>query len=99
MIVAWNNWRMRHRHPVCLALHAIAIPMLVLAGVLVVVQLLGGAWNLWWRPVGLLAVSYVLQWIGHTIEGNDMGEVILLKKLLRRPYVAVAGQYKGADHD
>lgn len=45
---------------------------------------------MWWRPVGLLVVSYALQWIGHRVEGNDMGEVILIKKWLGRPYVAVA---------
>ncbi len=89
MLAAWKNWRQRHRHPASLGLHAVAVPMLVLAGVLVVVQLIDGAWHLWWRPVGLVVASYVLQWIGHAIEGNDMGEVILIKKLLGRPYVAV----------
>ena len=64
--------------------------MLVLAGVLIVLQLFDGAWGLWWRPVGLLMVSYLLQWIGHTIEGNDMGEMILIKKWLGRPYLAIA---------
>lgn len=68
----------------------VAIPMLPLAGVLALIQLLDGAWSMWWRPVGLFAFSYVLQWIGHRVEGNDMGETILVKKLLGRPYVAVA---------
>lgn len=90
MFAAWRNWRERHRHPASLALHAVAIPMLVLAGVLVVVQLIEGAWGLWWRPAGLVAASYVLQWIGHAIEGNDMGELIVIKKLMGKPYVAVA---------
>ncbi len=85
-----NNWRERHRHPASLVLHLVAIPMLPVAGVLAVVQLADGAWNLWWRPAGLFALSYLLQWIGHLIEGNDMGEVILIKKLLGKPYVAVA---------
>ena len=64
--------------------------MLVLAAVLGAVQLANGAWSLWWRPVGLLIISYALQWIGHRIEGNDMGELILIKKMLGRPYVTVA---------
>lgn len=99
MLAAWNNWRMRHRHPVSLALHAIAIPMLVLAGVLVVAQLWDAAWSLWWRPAALVVGSYVLQAIGHAIEGNDMGEVILIKKLLGKPYVAFASQSRGAEHE
>ncbi|MCC7291989.1 MAG: DUF962 domain-containing protein [Phycisphaerales bacterium] len=85
-----NNWRARHRHPISLALHLVAIPMLPAAGVLAAVQLADGAWFLWWRPVGLFGLSYLLQWIGHRIEGNDMGEVILIKKLLGKPYVAIA---------
>lgn len=68
--------------------------MLPLAAVMVVVQLLDGAWNLWWRPVGLFVISYLLQWVGHFIEGNDMGELILIKKLLGKPYVAVAARYE-----
>ena len=74
-----------------------AIPMLVATGVLIVVQLVEGAWSLWWRPVSLIALSYLLQWIGHWIEGNDMGEVILIKKALGRPYVAVSPRYTSSD--
>jgi uncharacterized membrane protein YGL010W len=90
MIALWRNWRERHRHPVSLALHALAIPMLPVAGVLAVAQLIDGAWSLWWRPVGLIAISYFLQWVGHRVEGNDMGEIILIKKMLGRPFVAVS---------
>ena len=64
--------------------------MLPLAGYLVIVQLHDAAWSLWWRPVGLAVLSYALQWLGHRIEGNDMGEMVLLKKLLGRPYVSIA---------
>lgn len=67
--------------------------MLPLTAALIVMQLLDGAWSLWWRPVGLFVVSYALQWVGHLIEGNDMGELILIKKQLGKPYVAVAPRY------
>jgi len=85
-----HRWLVRHQHPASLLLHAIAIPMLPLAGYLVIVQLQDAAWSLWWRPVGLVVLSYALQWFGHRVEGNDMGEMVLLKKLLGRPYVSVA---------
>ncbi|GJM25224.1 MAG: hypothetical protein DHS20C16_16390 [Phycisphaerae bacterium] len=84
-----SNWLERHRHRASLWLHAIGIPMLVFGLVLGGWQLLYGMWGLWWRPVGLITVSYILQWIGHRIEGNDMGEIILIKKLLGMPYIAV----------
>ena len=84
-----SNWLERHRHPTSLWLHAIGIPMLVFGLVLGGWQLIHGMWSLWWRPVGLIVVSYILQWIGHRVEGNDMGEIILVKKLLGMPYIAV----------
>ncbi|MGB0714433.1 MAG: Mpo1-like protein [Phycisphaerae bacterium] len=91
----YQNWRERHQHPVSFGLHLIAIPLMPLAGVLVVIQLMEGAWHLWWRPLALLIVSYVIQWIGHLIEGNDMGELILVKKALGKPYIAIAPRYQG----
>ena len=87
------NWRLRHQHPTSFVLHWVAIPMLISAGCLAVWQLCRGEWSLWYRPVILIAVSYLLQWIGHRIEGNDMGEVILVKRFLKKPYVAVSPRY------
>lgn len=87
-----RNWLERHQHPANRTLHAVGIPLLAAALVLALVQLLQWRWDLWWRPVGLIALSYLLQWWGHRTEGNDLGEVILLKRLLRRPYVAVASR-------
>jgi hypothetical protein len=43
----------------------------------------------------LLVAGYLLQWIGHRIEGNDMGELILVRRWLGRPYVAVSPKYGG----
>ncbi len=85
-----DNWLQRHRHPGSLLLHAIGIPLTIWAVVLAGQQLAAWRWDLWWRPVGLLVGGYLLQWVGHRIEGNDMGEIILIKKALGRPYVAVA---------
>jgi len=67
--------------------------MLPIAAVLAVVQLVEWRWDLWWRPVGLLVFSYLLQWIGHRIEGNDLGEVVFIKRLLGLPYVAISPRY------
>ena len=83
------RWLERHQHPVSFWLHMIGIPLTLTALVVALVQLKLDRWDLWWRPLGLVIVSYVLQWIGHCLEGNDMGEIILLKKLLGRPYVAI----------
>lgn len=89
-----KNWLERHQNPVSLALHAVGIPLTILALVVAGVQLAAWRWDLWWRPAGLLVAGYLLQWIGHVIEGNDMGEVILVKKWLGRPYTAVSPRYR-----
>lgn len=94
---AWlARWLERHRHPASFRLHLIGIPLTLAAVVIALVQLKLGRWDLWWRPVVLLALGYALQWLGHRLEGNDMGEMILLKRLRRRPYVAVSPRYAAA---
>ncbi len=91
---AWLvNWLARHQHPVSFWLHVVGIPMAVACIPLAVVQLARGEWHLWWRPAALLAGGYFLQWIGHRIEGNDMGEMILVKRMLGKPYKAISPRY------
>ncbi|HPF38617.1 MAG TPA: DUF962 domain-containing protein [Phycisphaerae bacterium] len=89
-----KNWLKRHQHPVSFWLHMIGIPLTIAAIPLAIVQLVNDQWDLWWRPVALIVGGYFLQWVGHLIEGNDMGELILIKKWRGRPYVAVAPQYQ-----
>lgn len=84
----------RHQHRASQVLHALGIPLTLAAVGLAAVQLQQWRWDLWWRPVSLLLIGYALQWLGHRIEGNDMGEVILVKRLLGRPYLAVAPRYQ-----
>ena len=85
---AWlTNWLERHQHPTSLILHVIGIPLTIASVVLAGIQLAQWRWDLWWRPAALLGIGYFLQWLGHRLEGNDMGEVILIKRALGRPYV------------
>lgn len=70
------SWVERHRHPVNLWLHVVGIP---LAFVGPVVAMTKGA-VVW--ALAMLALGYVLQFLGHAVEGNDAGELILVKKLL-----------------
>ena len=64
--------------------------MTILAGVLVVVQLWAWAWDLWWRPAVLAVAGYGLQWIGHRIEGNTMGELIPVLRLMGKPHLMIS---------
>ena len=81
------NWMERHQHPVSFALHIVGIPMTVIAVGFLLFQ-----W--WWTAATLFVIGYLIQFIGHAIEGNDAGELILVKKLLGKPYVAVVPRQK-----
>ena len=73
------DWISRHRHPVSFALHVVGIPAcFVAAPVLAILRA-------WW-PAGIAFVGgYVLQFVGHFIEGNASGEEILLRRILKMP--------------
>lgn len=74
-------------------LHYVGIPLAVAALVLAAYQLVLWRWDLWWRPAAMLVAGYVLQYVGHRFEGNDLGEVVVIKRLLGRPYCAVSPRY------
>jgi hypothetical protein len=61
----------------------VGIPMTIVAVGLAVL----GRWD-WFA--GLFLLGYGLQFIGHAIEGNDAGELILVKKALGMKYVDIA---------
>lgn len=82
-----ENWLERHQHPTSFALHMVGIPMTVVG--------VGFAlFTWWWTAAALFVGGYALQFIGHAIEGNDAGELILVKKMLGLPYVAVVPREK-----
>jgi uncharacterized membrane protein YGL010W len=94
-----SNWLERHQSPISFWLHVVGIPLTIMAVILAIWQLYlvqtdSTYWGLWWRPALLLVLGYVLQYIGHVYEGNDMGEVVLIKKWLGKPYVAVSPRYQ-----
>ena len=76
LLARWHGWRSRHHNPVSLALHMVGIPACFLAAPLMLIL---GQW-LW--AVTLFVGGYVLQFLGHFIEGNRSGEEMLLRKLL-----------------
>ena len=44
----------------------------------------------WYCGVGAIVLGYFLQWVGHRVEGNDVGEFIPVKRMLGLPVVAIA---------
>jgi Protein of unknown function (DUF962) len=85
------NWLERHQHPFNRAIHLAGIPLaLVVAPVL----LFAAPW--YWAALAFVG-GYVLQWIGHRVEGNDVGEWAAIKRCLGWPYVAVAPRRQKRD--
>lgn len=67
----------RHKHPVNAILHIFGVPM-VFYGVFV---LFTGDFRVGW---GLFVLGYLLQYLGHKAQGNEVGEVTLIKKIWKR---------------
>ena len=75
-----RNYIERHRHPVNQLLHLVGVPLTFIASPIILFS--HGAL----LAAGSFVAGYVLQFIGHAIEGNDAGELILIKKRLGKPY-------------
>ena len=78
-----ENYIERHQHPLNQVLHLVGVPLTFVVSLI---------W--WWQgspswALGAFVGGYVLQFVGHAIEGNDAGETILVKKALGLPYVAI----------
>lgn len=82
----YRGWRSRHQLPFNFAIHLVGIPLALSSLVLFVVLP-------WYCGAAALFLGYLLQWVGHRAEGNDVGELIPVKRLLGLPYVAVAPQF------
>jgi hypothetical protein len=66
----------RHSHPLNAALHIIGVPLAFY-----------GLFKLFSDPgegFGMLFVGYLLQYLGHRAQGNEVGEVTLIKKVWGR---------------
>jgi hypothetical protein len=83
---ALHNWRERHQHPFNFWIHMVGIPLAV-AGVVLFLVL---PWSMWYWALAAFVAGYILQWIGHRVEGNDLGEWAAIKRLLGLPYVGIA---------
>ncbi len=88
-----TNYVQRHTHPLNRLLHLLGLTLTFVVTVVLVIRGVE-----WWWAVSSFAVGYVLQFLGHAIEGNDAGEVVLVKKWLGRPYREFApGREPGSD--
>jgi hypothetical protein len=47
----------------------------------------------WYWGLSFFVVGYFLQYLGHKMEGNDVGEWAGIKKMLGLPYVGVSPRW------
>jgi len=84
---ALKNWLERHRHPFNFYIHLLGIPCAV-AGVVLLFFLP------WYWGDAAIVLGYVLQYAGHAVEGNDVGEWAGIKRMLGLPFVAIAPRWQ-----
>jgi hypothetical protein len=82
-----NGWLVRHQNPFNYYIHLLGIPIAV-AGIPLLFL------TDWYWGVGAIVLGYFLQWVGHRVEGNDVGEWAGIKRLLGLPYVAISPRYQ-----
>lgn len=70
------DYLQRHAHPVNAILHIIGVPA-VIWGVFSLIQ---GSFS---QGIFLIVIGYFFQYLGHKAQGNEVGEVTLIKKCLR----------------
>ena len=58
-----ENYKAKHRHPVNKLSHSIGIPMIVISLPLFLIN--------WRWALGLFVVGWILQFVGHIVEGNQ----------------------------
>ncbi len=83
------NWLLRHRHPINFPIHLVAIPTTVVGVMLLF-------FVPWYWGVAAFVLGYLLQYVGHIVEGNDLGEWAGIKKMLGLPYVDMSPRWKEA---
>ena len=66
----------RHAHPVNALLHLIGVPMVFYGFYCFLEKMLA-------EGLAFIALGYLFQYLGHRAQGNEVGEVTLIKKCLQ----------------
>jgi uncharacterized membrane protein YGL010W len=85
-----QNWFARHRDPGSFVLHMIGIPPTILGVLMIPIYVFLFSVPLFLFALACFVGGYLIQFLGHALEGTDPGEIILLKRKLGRSYVDVA---------
>ena len=90
-----EGWRLRHQLPINFWLHMVGIPMALGGVVLFILSFFSDLQ--WYWGVAAFFLGYLLQYIGHCFEGNDLGEWAGIKRLFGLPYVGISPRWNPED--
>ncbi|MCA1685654.1 MAG: DUF962 domain-containing protein [Planctomycetia bacterium] len=84
------DWLQRHRNPLSFLLHMVGIPPTLLGVLLIPVYVYCLSVPIFLFALGLFVGGYLVQFLGHALEGSDPGEIIYFKRKLGMSYVDIA---------
>jgi uncharacterized membrane protein YGL010W len=79
-----NNWVERHRDPRSFALHLIGIPCTILGVLLMPIYLFLLSLSLFAVALFLFVGGFLIQFLGHGLDGSEPGEIKALRLWLAR---------------
>jgi uncharacterized membrane protein YGL010W len=85
-----ENWVERHQGPTSFVLHMLGIPPTILAILLIPIYAYCLSFPVFLFALALFVCGYLVQFLGHALEGTDPGEVIYFKRKLGMNYVDIA---------
>lgn len=89
-----QGWLARHQDPTSFVLHMIGIPPTILGVLMIPIYVFTLSIPMFLLALALFSGGYMIQFLGHALEGTDPGEVILLKRRLGLPYVETAPAHR-----
>ena len=89
-----QGWLARHQGPVSFGLHMLGIPPTIIGVLLMPIYVVLMSVSLFVLALVLFCGGFLVQFLGHALEGSDPGEIILIKRKLGLPYVEIAPSRK-----
>ena len=85
-----QDWMDRHQGVGNYVLHMLGIPATILGVLMIPIYVTLLSIPLFLFALAMFVGGYMVQFLGHAVEGTDPGEVIWFKRKLGLPYVDIA---------
>lgn len=85
-----RNWIERHRDPTSFVLHMFGIPPTILGVLLIPIYVYLFSIPIFLMALALFVGGYLIQFLGHVIDGSEPGEIMYLRRKLGWSYSRIA---------